>query len=253
MVSPKPLVLPIQEAISQTISKSRKNERKPPQTESASPCVPQNQIVSPEDERVCEPRSERATSGTFCLNPRETAVIPKEASLAVRIVEPALCVPSSANSATLEQSGTGEGRFYGNTETSLGGSRAGDFQPSGDSNGDATRHKPLSGNSLVRPTVGDSSLDSNNARELYELPTVRVSDERKRTGGSSSLNPPHGRASARLRQVLVDARLLKPHAQGRSSSQGNRSGMDGEKSSTKKARNAQQPSTSINDNPSVEL
>ncbi|OMO51158.1 hypothetical protein COLO4_37787 [Corchorus olitorius] len=119
--------------------------------------------------------------------------------------------------------GTGEGGPIRDIETSVGGSGAGDFQPSRDSGGNAIGRDPLPGKSL------------------------------KRGSGSSSINPPHGRASARLRQVLVDARIRKSNAQGRSATQGNRSRMDGEKSSTMKAKNAQRPPTPINDDSSVEL
>ncbi|OMO98782.1 group 1 glycosyl transferase [Corchorus olitorius] len=184
-----------------------------------------------EVERVCESTAKQSASRALGLNPRETAITHKEVG----------------------QLGMGEGGFPEDTETSLGGSSASDFQPSRDSAGDADRHNPLLRNALVRPSVGDSPLDSNDAREFHELPAIRVPNERKRTGGGSSLNPPHGRVGARLRQVLVDARLRKSNAQGRSAPKKNRSRMGGEKPSTKKARNAQQPSTSINDNPSVEL
>ncbi|OMO73564.1 hypothetical protein COLO4_27014 [Corchorus olitorius] len=192
-----------------------KHEGKSSKSESISTQLPQDKNGAPEDKRLSQSPTERAIPGALGLTTKETSHTPKKATLAVGVDEPDFCLPSPTAHV---QSDSRERGLTGNSQAGLGGSGAGDFQSSGDTNRDAARHNPLDGSSLGRTTVGDSSLDSNHASEHDVSSSVRVPDERKRVGGGSRLNSSNGRASARLRQVLMDARLRKANAQSRSSS-----------------------------------
>ncbi|OMO51127.1 Endonuclease/exonuclease/phosphatase [Corchorus capsularis] len=147
---------------------------------SGPPELPKEQNGAPTNGRTCEPLAERTTSGTLYLTTGETSEPTKEADLAVGVDQSTVCVSSPA---TTEYPGTGDGRPTRDSTASLGGGGASDLQPPRNPD-----HDLLDGNSLGRTSVGGPPLDTNDASQLHVSAPVRVSDERRRAGGCSSIN-----------------------------------------------------------------